>query len=347
MSGSVVQRGECAIFDKWQRAMMAANAGADLVIELPAYYVLQSADIFAYGGVKLLDDLKIVDGISFGCECGNTDVIKKVAEAMTNPQCGYDDILKSEIKKGIGYPKASENALLSCLPDYALEMSKPNNTLAVGYVKAINKLQSRIIPVGVKRNNDYHSDCTSDMYMSATEIRNRILNSKDYTNYSQDYSGENIYSMKNAESFIIGYLRSVSAEYLSGIKGSEDGLYNLVKNSVAKACTIEELFEMCVNKRYTLHRIKRYILSAILGIDYVENISYARVLAIGKNGKELLKSIKQNSSLDIITKVADYKSQNKMFMTDIKATDFSFLCSNDICKRQSGKDYVTSPYILK
>lgn len=35
MSGNFVQRGECAIVDKWTRAKAAIQAGCDLVIELP------------------------------------------------------------------------------------------------------------------------------------------------------------------------------------------------------------------------------------------------------------------------------------------------------------------------
>ena len=35
MSGNFVQRGEPAIVDKWTRAQMALENGADLVVELP------------------------------------------------------------------------------------------------------------------------------------------------------------------------------------------------------------------------------------------------------------------------------------------------------------------------
>ena len=169
MSGSMVQRGECAIFNKWQRAKAAIDAGADLVIELPAYYVLQSADVFAYGGVKLLDSLKIVDGFSFGCECGDTALLKKAADVMTDAQSGYDQALKHEMQKGLAYPKACENALLACNIENATELSKPNNTLGICYLKAIKQINSKLIPFCVKRNNDYHSDNTNDSYMSATE----------------------------------------------------------------------------------------------------------------------------------------------------------------------------------
>ena len=47
MSGSFVQRGDIAITDKWTRAGMALDNGADLVIELPVIYSLNTAQKFA------------------------------------------------------------------------------------------------------------------------------------------------------------------------------------------------------------------------------------------------------------------------------------------------------------
>ena len=44
MSGNFVQRGEPAIVDKWTRAQMALENGADLVVELPFLTAVQSAD---------------------------------------------------------------------------------------------------------------------------------------------------------------------------------------------------------------------------------------------------------------------------------------------------------------
>ncbi|MBR4132559.1 MAG: nucleotidyltransferase family protein, partial [Oscillospiraceae bacterium] len=51
MSGSYVQRGAPAIFDKSLRAKAALLSGADLVLELPVTYALSSAEGFARGGM--------------------------------------------------------------------------------------------------------------------------------------------------------------------------------------------------------------------------------------------------------------------------------------------------------
>ena len=44
MSGHWVQRGECALTDKWSRAALALSGGADLVLELPTLWATASAE---------------------------------------------------------------------------------------------------------------------------------------------------------------------------------------------------------------------------------------------------------------------------------------------------------------
>ena len=113
MSGSMVQRGDVAIFDKWQRAKSAIDNGADLVIELPVHYVLQSAENFAYGAVSLLDSLNVVDTISFGAETDDIRLLEKIAEETLLPSDEYILKLKEKLADGNGYPSASEYALKS------------------------------------------------------------------------------------------------------------------------------------------------------------------------------------------------------------------------------------------
>ena len=67
MSGNFMQRGEPAIVDKWTRAQMALENGADLVVELPFLVSVQAADFFGQGAVELLARLGI-DTLSFGTE---------------------------------------------------------------------------------------------------------------------------------------------------------------------------------------------------------------------------------------------------------------------------------------
>ena len=82
MSGSFVQRGEPSFVDKWTKAKMAIDNGVDLLIELPFIYATQSAELFAYGGIKLMDSLNIVDYISFGSELGEIEPLQDIADIL-------------------------------------------------------------------------------------------------------------------------------------------------------------------------------------------------------------------------------------------------------------------------
>ncbi|MDD4842751.1 MAG: nucleotidyltransferase family protein, partial [Anaerotignum sp.] len=54
MSGSFVQRGEPAFFDKWTRAKAALTNGVDMVLELPVLFAAANAETFACAAVRIL-----------------------------------------------------------------------------------------------------------------------------------------------------------------------------------------------------------------------------------------------------------------------------------------------------
>ena len=85
MSGDFVQRGEPALLDKWVRARMALQAGADLVLELPVRVATGSAEYFARGGVSLLSSLGVVDALSFGYESMTEPALNPALDPVLNP----------------------------------------------------------------------------------------------------------------------------------------------------------------------------------------------------------------------------------------------------------------------
>lgn len=133
ISGNFVQRGDTSLIHKWTKTEMALLHGADLVIELPTLYSISSAENFADGAIKLLNSLKIVDTVSFGSELCEIDTLNRIANILYQEPKEYIALLGHELKKGISYPKARENAMLMYLGDikkYANVLSYPNNILA-------------------------------------------------------------------------------------------------------------------------------------------------------------------------------------------------------------------------
>ena len=86
MSGNFIQRGEPAIVNKWARVNMALSSGVDLIIELPFPYAMSSAEYFASGSVKILNDIGIVDFLCFGSEHGNIGGLDFIALLIDEPK---------------------------------------------------------------------------------------------------------------------------------------------------------------------------------------------------------------------------------------------------------------------
>ena len=144
IGGNFTQRGEPSMVDKWSKAEAALLNGVDLVLELPTLYATSSAENFADGAIRLLDSLRIVDVLSFGAETADINILNDFAEVLYKEPRQYKTLLSAELKKGISYPKARENALMMYLNDirkYLNVLSSPNNILGIEYLKALKKIK--------------------------------------------------------------------------------------------------------------------------------------------------------------------------------------------------------------
>ena len=142
MSGSFTQRGDAAVLDKYQRAEIAGRCGADMVVELPLIYAVSPADNFAYGAIKILSVLPEVKYLSFGSECGDTALLRKAANFLADEPDLYKEYLASFQSEGYSFPKSRSLALkkyADTFPEYAdisEILEKPNNALAISYIRA-------------------------------------------------------------------------------------------------------------------------------------------------------------------------------------------------------------------
>ena len=111
MSGDFVQRGQCAVTDKYARTRMALLGGADLVLELPALFACGSAGDFAAGAVALLDGLGVADALCFGSECGDIAPFLRAASLLCAESPAFQAALQGRLKEGWSFPKARAAAL--------------------------------------------------------------------------------------------------------------------------------------------------------------------------------------------------------------------------------------------
>ena len=350
VSGNFVQRGNVSLINKWDKADMALTNGADLVIELPTVYSISSAENFAYGAVKILDSLNIVDYISFGTELDDINILDKCADILYKQPQKFVNLLNHELSKGLSFPKARENALLMYLNDirrYSNVLSSPNNILAIEYLKALKKLRSPIKPIAVKRKNAGYNDLEiTNNFASATAIRKKIIDNKPAglsklmppnsyrVLYNSIQKGHYVKDIISFEKEIIFTLRKMSIKEIANLPDVTEGLEHSIKNAANSCNTIDEFMNIIKTKRYTNTRIQRILLYALLGItkDDMKTSTkvqpYIRVLGMNKKGKDLISVIsRSNPNLNIITSVKKYIDSNpnkallNMLNTDINATN--------------------------
>jgi len=382
ITGSFVQRGEPSIVDKWTKAKTAIDNGVDLVIELPFIFSAQSAELFAYGGISLLDKLNVIDYIVFGSEYDDLKSLLKIAKILIEEPPYYKQNLKKYLNAGLSFPIARLRALKDFFFEYKCEdldstkidklLSLPNNILSVEYLKALIRLNSKIKPIALKRIGSHYSEVElNNKIASATAIRNMLLKNnklnyvKDYIPYETytnliDYLDkyESFNSLYNYNQIIHYLLRIGESSKLANIMDVESGLENRIIDKSCQYNDINDFIQSVVTKRYTKSRIQRILIHLMMDLEkdlfyelYSHYPAYIRVLGANENGFKLLSRIKEKSSLPIITKYSDYHKYNntyidKMISFDKRATDLFFLGLNSK-KPFSNMDYYKTPYIKK
>ena len=322
MSGNFVQRGEPAIFSKKVRAQTALQNGIDLVVEIPCVWSLSTAEKYANSSVYLADSLGCIDTLIFGSECGDIKELTNIEQALKNPK--FSEVLQNNLKSGVTFAKAREQALTKLLPDANVSeiLSTGNNILGIEYIKAIGDLHSTIKPITFQRNQKLKS---------AMEIRTLIKESnKLYCEYIPN--GMAALEMPKdifwGEKGLIAILKTMDRKKIADLPDISEGIENKIHKSLCKCTNFENLLNMTKSKRYTMSRIKRIIMCAYLGITnkiQVRCPPYLRMLGATNKGLEILNMAKQTAQIPIISKFSDLKDiddfSKKVFEIECRATD--------------------------
>ena len=349
MSGGFVQRGSIAVADKWTRARAALLNGADLVIELPVTYALNTAQRFAYGGVYLADAIGAAE-LCFGSESGDTDALINAADKLSDEPEEVSQKIKSFISEGMNYPSARSRAYEGIIDGGIL--SAPNNILAAEYICAAKRLNSTINFRAIKRYAVGHDEAeVTAATASASAIRARLFKGADISSFVPPGAREitNPYDLSRLDSAILYTLRNYSTEKLALINDVSEGLENRIKKLSFESSSFDELCEKIKTKRYTRSRINRIVLSAYLNLTKelcAVNPPYVRILGMNGTGIKILGNIKHSCPLPIITKTADYTADDPVFLADLRAGEAFSLCAPEAGLRLGGADFKNSPIVL-
>lgn len=337
MSGNFVQRGECAVFDKWTRARAALEGGADLVLELPTVWAASSAETFARGAVELLAATGVVTHLSFGSECGAAQGFGRLARCLDSP--AYRTALRRFLDQGLPFAACRQRAAEEVAGTAAAELlSRPNNNLGVEYIRALNALKSDIRPVAVLRAGAGHDGGAHPQYPSASFLREQIL--------SGALAAENPAGLVYGERAVLARLRSMDEGEFAALPDCGEGLFHRLYRAVRQGRTLEEVYGLAKTKRYAHARIRRALLWGALGLRGVHRPAhppYLRVLGANGTGRVLLREMKGRAALPVLTKPAHGRGE-PLLELEAGCTDFYQLCRRE--PGRCGVEWTTNPVML-
>ncbi len=284
LSGNFVQRGECAIFDKYTRAVSAVKAGADLVLELPYPWSSGSAEFFAAAGVHIAQAIGSTH-LYFGSETGDLEALQKAAATLNSE--AYRQQFCGAWQAGARREELLAQLCPSLSPGF---LSGSNDILGTEYCRRLTKT----IPVPVKR-----IDCRSASALRASitqEILETGENSRDAVLFHR------------LADLLFCFLRCADLPPQGFAEGG-GGVIQRLFGSAQKAVDGMDMFAKAATKQYTNARLRRGALFAMTKTtaDMLRTLPcFTRVLAANETGRAFLSHMRgEEKAVQILTNHRD------------------------------------------
>lgn len=332
MSGNFLQRGEPAIIDKWSRTKEALTNGVDLVIELPVFYAVQSADYFSRGAVQLLQALE-VDFLCFGTDSKTPMDYQAFAVFHLQNKEEIEETFQKLRNNGMNYPQQMTEIYRQLLPDWTLDFSSPNHILGMSYAKENILYPHPMSLYTVERQQSgYHDQEIGDQsFASATAIRqavfqhNQDLLSKVVPKQTwQDLMDDMIPRVSWGDFWqLLQYqLRTSSLETLQQMYQMSEGIEYRLFAEARKAKSFPDFVERVKTKRLTWTRIQRLCVYTLLKMTQSEIFDswqnpYLRILGFNQIGQQFLKRRKKSCKLPIVSNIN--RENESLLRLDIRA----------------------------
>ncbi|MCI5846998.1 MAG: nucleotidyltransferase family protein [Clostridiales bacterium] len=306
MSGCFTQRGMPAMLGPRFRAQAALNAGADLVLELPCACAVRDGEHFALGGVEMLTRLGFVTHLCFGAEDGLLTLLP-AADLLEEPTEAFQQALRKQLDAGCSFAAAQGRALEQCLGGGAWQ--KPNNILALCYLRAIRRLHSPLVPYAVDRKSDYHGDVLRpDQWPSATAVRAAFWQGRyGQANAACGYvlpTGP-VCAPDALDRLLLYKLRMADVQALALLPDCSEGLEYRLRDCAMAASSREDLLDRLKTRRYARARLSRLCCHALLDItrDFLQNDTAIRqVRLLGLRPGSRVTGLMKQSGIPILAR---------------------------------------------
>lgn len=314
MSGDFVQRGEASLIDKYSRADVALDNGFDLVIEMPNFISLQSAEFFSNKSIELLNKLKI-DHLAFGIENLDSEEFLEISDKVINNNEKLEELTKYYIDNKHSFTEAKYLALKNFLGGD--DFISSNNILALEYIRSINRINPQIKAIPIRRlgANNQDLDIKDERFASSTSIRRNlsgnIENLMPYSSYQKLQDFQNNYKIASNEKLfdIFKYKLMIEEAPMKDSLCFEEGLDNYFRELLKNNPSYDDFIALAVSRRNTKARVKRLMLNYILnnhkclnGISY----NFVKVLAFNEKAAGLFRDIKKD--LLIVVRKSDIEA---------------------------------------
>ncbi|MGN1323868.1 MAG: nucleotidyltransferase [Bacilli bacterium] len=337
LSSCFMQRGEASILNKWDKTRLAIESGVDLVLELPFAFATQYQDIFAKGALTILNHLKI-DTLVFGSECNDIELLNNLASIQLKDD-GYNHLVKRYLDLGLNYPTSLSKALFDIS---GVKLDKPNDLLALAYIKEIIKNNYDIEPFSIRRTSDYHNSNLDSDIVSASTIRKLLKDGVNVNNYLPYNIYDYLSEIDEDKYFaLLKYQIINNIDCLDKFQTVDEGIENRIIKYINMVNSKEELILKVKSKRYTYNKINRmftHILTNFTKEDAKDlEIEYLRVLGFNTRGKNYLNKIKKEIGIPII---------NKYIPNMYKSLDIEFRVSliYSLILKDKGDDFLKREY---
>ncbi len=359
MSGNFTQRGDFAALSKTARAEMAVRCGADLVLELPAPWAMATAETFARGGVQALA-LAGADALLFGSECGDLPTLQRLAFCLDSP--AFAEALAAVPDTGAAFAARRQSAAASLLDDdTAALLQRPNNTLAVEYLRALRCQAAPMTPLTLRRAGAAHDGAPDGDTASASYLRELLRQGRGEAACAymppaaadilrRELTVGRVADGTLCERAILARLRTMTEEDWCACDPGNEGLYRRLYQAERTACTLDGLLSAAKTKRYPLARLRRMVLGAYLQLPPAPaEMPYLRVLAANAAGRAHLRRLRDTGA-PVLTKPADVPAlgpaAESLFALESRCTDLYVLARPDLSQAAPAQDYRTTPLML-
>ncbi len=337
MSGSTVQRGRLSVYPKHLRAEAAIKNGSDLVLELPFPYCSSSAEHFAKGAVALISSLGGIDILAFGSENGDIGELSRAADVIRSEE--YLSAIRENGKNG--HIRSAEEIFRSLAGDGF--PTTPNDILGVEYIAALKDESCGIVPYTYKREEGYSASRSRELIYGGGDV-GTMLPENAISVFEKTVPTDTA----AYEAAALHTIRMTDADTLSTYYGMNGGVSGLIKANAENVSSLDGLLSSCVNKSYTAARIRRAILSSVLGVKaetVKERPLFTNLLAANQKGREYLSKVRKTASVGIVTKPADglalSENAKEQFELSLRADKLMALCR----KEASSEVFKRNPFI--